>query len=147
MNIEQIVEILAERKGQNMRAQWKRSMKTRKGVMHKVEKLTACVVRAGMDYDNLKTVQEARESGALPAENAGLPWGRWLTFPFLIEHKGVHYVRMYPPSLDIAPEAVYLKDGEIVSKEDIAPLCLASEFPQGEPPKCFTIKANDLIAL
>jgi hypothetical protein len=137
MKIEEIKNAISTRKGSNVRAIWAKTLKTRKGVSDVVEKVTSLVVRGGIDYDNMKVVQEGREDGSLPKENAGLPWGEWAEFPYHITHKGQEYARFYPASgIDIAtgkefiPHVEYFLNGNPVEKKDIQQICLASEFSE-----------------
>lgn len=123
---------------------WVRPMKTRKGVSSNIVKIVRCVGRVGLSYDNRAAVQEARASGELPATNAGLPWGKWLLFPYLIENKGNLYVRIYPVP-GRAPKVIYKMDGKIVKKSDIAHLCYASEFSEvREDIGCMTLGVSAL---
>lgn len=129
---------------------WVRPMKTRKGVTDTVTKTVRCVGRVGLAYDNRAAVQDARESGELPATNAGLPWGEWFAvngesfFPYLITHKGNLYLRIYPVP-GRAPKVIYKLNGRIVSKAEIAHLCLASEFSEvKEDIGCMTLGVNAL---
>jgi len=148
-------ETLSSKKGANLTASWGKTLKTRKGVEDKVEKMTKMVIRGGITYDNMGIVQEKREDGSLPSENAGLPWGEWAEFPYHITHKGTDYVRFYPASginiatgSDFYPEVTYLLNGNPVEKTVIEALCLASEFPKREEkPLCFTVKAENVISL
>lgn len=118
--------ILAKR-GQFTGCLWVRTLKTRKGVLSVVTKETRATVRAGIDHEQRAKVETARADGSLPAVNSGLPWGQWLAFPFVIEHKGNHYVRLYPVE-GRAPRVVYRIDGKLAAKSDVESLCLASEF-------------------
>lgn len=149
MNIQNIVSVVSSHKGSNLKATWEKSLKTRKGIANKITKRTALVVRGGVDYDNIGLVQEKRENGELPSENAGLPWGQWVNFPYHIEHKGTDYARFYPASgIKFAPQVQYFLDGVETDKATIHPLCLASEFPvRDEEPLCFTIKAENVISI
>jgi hypothetical protein len=149
MNIANITSILSNNKGSNLRVVWNRPLKTRKGVDSKIEKITKIVARGGIDYDNIGIVQEKRENGELPSENAGLPWGQWANFPYHIEHKGTDYARFYPASgINFTPQVQYLLDGVETDKATIQPLCLASEFPvEKETPLCFTVKAENVISV
>lgn len=152
MEIQSILEIVKAHKGQNIKASWKKTMKTRKGVEHVVEKETSIVIRGGIEYDNTKAVKEGRESGDLPAENAGLTWGEWAEYPLHITHKGADYARFYPASgVNIAtgeefiPKVQYYLDGKPVEKNQIESFCLASEFKSSEDkPLCFTVKADNV---
>lgn len=61
-----------------------------------LSKITEGVFRTGIKYENLGAVKEAIESGER-GEVQPLPWGKWVEYPNKIEHKGVTYVRLYPP--------------------------------------------------
>lgn len=149
MDITEIKNIISTRKGANLRAIFGKDMKTRKGVENKVEKITSIVVRGGIDYDNQAVVKEGRGDGTLPQENAGLPWGDWVEFPYHIQHKGTDYVRFYSASgLAFEPKVEYYLDGIQVDKATIQPLCLASEFPnRTEAPLAMTVKAENVKAI
>jgi len=149
MNIADIKNILATRKGQNLSAIFGKELKTKKGVDNVVEKVTSIVVRGGIDYDNQKLVKEGREDGSLPEENAGLPWGQWSEFPYHITHKDTDYVRFYSASgLAFEPKVEYYLDGVQVDKATIQPLCLASEFPnRQDAPLAMTVKAENVKAI
>jgi hypothetical protein len=149
VNITEIKNILATRKGQNLSAIFGKELKTRKGVENVVEKVTSIVVRGGIDYDNQALVKEGREDGTLPEENAGLPWGEWAEFPYHITHKDQDYVRFYSASgLAFEPKVEYYLDGVQVDKATIQPLCLASEFPnRTDAPLAMTVKAENVKAI
>ena len=149
VNITDITNILSTRKGANLSAIIGKELKTRKGVTDCVEKLTSIVVRGGIDYDNQALVKEGREDGTLPEENAGLPWGQWVNFPYHIEHKGTDYVRFYSASgLAFEPKVEYFLNGEMVDKATIQPLCLASEFPnRQDAPLAMTVKCENVKAI
>lgn len=149
MQIGEIKDIIKSRKGSNLSVIIGKTLKTRKGVSDLVEKVTSIVIRGGIDYDNQKAVQEKRESGELPAENAGLPWGEWVEFPLHIAHKGTDYARFYPASgIDFPVKSEYYLNGELTTKEAVQSLCLASEFPQKkDEPLCYTIKAENVRAI
>lgn len=148
MNIEIIKQVIKGRKGQNLSAVIGKSLKTKKAhAGNKVEKVTKLVIRGGVEYDNMGVVQEGREDGSLPSENAGLPWGEWAEYPLHITHKGTDYARFYPASgIKFAPHVQYLLNGVEVDKSVIEPLVLASELPKpkDEEPLCFTIKAENV---
>lgn len=127
---------------------WVRTLKTRKDVSAVVTKEVRTTVRAGLSYDNRASVQSARESGELPERNAGLPWGEWLAFPYVIAHKGVHYVRLYPV---LRPDGsarsckvIYRCNGERISREQAQALCLASEFGETTDVTCYTLRLSAL---
>ncbi len=137
-----ILNLAMRRKGQMVGFLWLRDMKTRKTTVSKITKEVRTVCRVGLDYDNQKAVQEKREEGELPAQNAGLPWGKWFYFPYLIEHKGNLYFRLYPLP-NHTPKVIYRINGQIARKEEIEPLCLASEFYEKET-HALSININNL---
>lgn len=148
MKTKVILNELAQHKGQNLKAVWKKQLRVRKGITNVVTKLTEAIVRGGIDYDNRLEVQLKREVGELPAENQGLPWGEWVVPHFVITHKGKEYVRLYPNSFDVAAKVRYFLDGEEVLEDVIAPLVLASELPKrDEKPLCFTLGVDNLVLL
>lgn len=166
VNIEEIKSILKTRKGQNLSVIIGKPLKTRKRVVDSVvigdniqnitkdgplvEKVTTIVIRGGIEYDNQQVVQEGRESGALPEENAGLPWGEWAEYPFHISHKGSDYARFYTASgLEFQPKTEYYLNGKLTTKAVVEPLCLASEFRKSDEPLplAMTIKADNVKAI
>jgi hypothetical protein len=131
-------------KGANIVLEWTRSVKTRKGVTDTILKSVRMVGRVGIEYDNQKSVIEKRESGELPSENQGLPWGRWEVYPYLIEHNGKRYVRLYNgTSKTVKPQATFTINGEIVKRDEIADKLLASELAE-KSGDCFTCKVEDM---
>lgn len=148
MNAQDIVSLLKGHKGQHIRAVWQRPLKTRKGINSLVLKRVCYHVRAGIDYANLATVKDAIANGER-GQVQPLPWGEWVSFPFIIGHKGAHYVRLYPASFDnLTPSVEYTLDGKFVDRTDVEPLCLASEFRrEDDNPPCFTLRAETLISL
>ncbi len=147
VNIEAIKTIVKSRKGSNLSVIIERPVKTlsaHKG--NNIIKTTKLVIRGGVEYDNIGLVQEKREDGSLPSENAGLPWGEWTEYPLHISHKGSDYARFYPASgIGFTPKVSYTMNGVEVDKSVIEPLCLASEFKKSEDePLCFTIKSENV---
>jgi hypothetical protein len=147
MNIEAIKTIVKTRKGSNLSVVIEKPLKTKK--VHggnQIKKTTRLVIRGGVEYDNIGLVQEKREDGSLPSENAGLPWGEWAEYPLHITHKGTDYARFYPASgIGFTPKVAYFLNGIQVEKSVIEPLCLASEFSKNETePLCFTIKSENV---
>jgi len=146
MNTATILQNVLSKKGQFGRASWKKALKTRKGVSAAIEKQVTMSMRAGVDYDNLSSVKEKRENGELPAENAGLPWGQWVAFPYLISHKDKHYLRLYPNG-NGKIETEYFLNGEKTTLEQVKPFLLASELPSGEKPECITVTLENITEL
>jgi len=131
-------------KGSNIVLEWLRPCKTRKGVSVQIEKSVRMIGRMGIDYNNMAAVQDKRESGELPADPQPLPWGKWAIFPFLIEHKGQFYVRLYNGTSDkVHPEVHFFMNGVECSKDDIAPFVLASELSEKDG-DCFCCKVENM---
>lgn len=142
----QLIEKFLSKTGQICSVTWCRPMKTRKGVENRVEKKVSAVVRAGVNFDNMASVQEKRQTGELPAENTGLPWGEWFVFPYIISHKGEHYLRFsHFPGGKL--EIHFFLDGVEVEKESLREVCLASEFAERESLDCFNVKASSIVSL
>ncbi len=129
---------------------WTRPMKLRKdSIGHTAIKSVSAIVRSGIDYDSIARVQEKREAGILPSENAGLPWGEWILPPRVILHKGLEYLRFATaPNMDFAPFVSFELDGKPSNDAELAPLCLASEFRDNENGlDVFTLKLATLKTL
>lgn len=132
------------RKGQIVSVSWARPMKTPvRFAGLKVTKSVVTQARAGVTYDNMADVIAKRESGELPAENAGLPWGRWARiagvdmFPHVIAHtpKGhtteKHYLRF--AKLNGAPcKVTFAINGKEVSASEARSVTLASEWNESQ---------------
>ncbi len=139
-----IIEKFLSRKGQIVTVEFSRPLKTRKefAAMH-IEKHCLLQARAGINYDNMNSVIEKRESGDLPAVNAGLPWGVWKVFPHIIEHKGSDYLR-FATLPNGKNERSFTLNGKPVTMEEIKPFCLASEFTERAEMDVFTVKAENV---
>lgn len=166
MNKNTTLDLLKENRGRNLRATWRRNAKVRKGVTALIEKETIAAVRTGINFANLSSVKEgiAKEERQ---EVQPLQWGQWKEFPFVIEHKGNDYLRLYPASSVPfvyedgkavctqaeesiqRPKVKWFLDGREIPFVLIQEFLLASEHPKPieETPICFTIKFNDLVSL
>lgn len=132
-------------KGSNIVLEWTRPAKTFKTCAETVEKHVRMVGRMGLDYNNLQAVQEKRESGELPSDPQPLPWGVWAIFPWLIEHKGTHYVRLYKgTSAKVRPSVSWTLNGKPVEYAIVEPLLLASEKGEERESDCFTCKTENM---
>lgn len=134
-------------KGANLVLEWRRNAKTRKGVLDLIQKDVRMVGRVGIDYDRIGAVQAKRESGELPSTPQSLPWGKWEVFPFLIEHKGNYYVRLYNgTSPFVTPRVRWFRNGVEVSFENVEGELLAAEKNEKDG-DCFTVKMHDLLRI
>jgi hypothetical protein len=133
-------------KGQFVVIRTVRDLKVYKGTVGHYEKDSTFTARIGVNYDNIGAVKEKRETGELPEENAGLPWGTWLIFPYIIAHKGNHYVRCTSVNGNAAcvPTVRWLKDGVEISKETAMAVCTSAETGEKEERDVFTIKVESI---
>jgi hypothetical protein len=138
--------LLMSRKGQIVTLVTERPMKVRKNQLP-ITKRSEFQCRVGVNYDNIKAVQEKRETGELPAENAGLPWGEWVEFPYVISHKGELYLRCTVLNNDFYREPVYTQQGDVISRETAQEQCLASEFSARGDNEVFTVKLSSVLSV
>lgn len=140
---------LVSRKGQIVTIHTKRPMKVTKG-QPTIEKESIFQCRIGVTYDNIKAVQEKRESGELPEENQGLNGFVWEGDSNVIL-KSIKseelYVRCTKMKSNVA-KTKYLMNGKEVDKDLIKPMCLAAEFPKTERDNdVFNIKLESILEL
>ena len=119
--------------------------KSAKGMV--ITKRAEMVARLGVNYDNLKQTNQKREDGDIPKENAGLPWGEWDIYPFLIKHKNSGYVRMYANKAQIRNK--FFMNGAEVEKSEIEQYILASEKskPTEDSVLTLSIKSDNIIKI
>lgn len=131
------------RRGQVCTVSWERPCKVRSAFKDtQVTKEVTMQCRAGVTYDNISRVQDKREAGELPAENQGLPWGKWFIFPHVIEHNGAFYLRFsYFPS-NVPSKVTYRIQGQEVAKDEALKLCLASESQERGELDVFNVKSD-----
>jgi hypothetical protein len=149
MNTEyqKMIDRLLSLKGQIVTMETRKSLKTRKGLASLVEKQSVFQARVGVSYDNISRVIEGRENGTLPGQNAGLPWGVWVIYPYVIEHKGKLYFRFSGVKNSFVPKASFFVDGKEAKKEEVCPLVLASEVQEKESPEVFNFALENLLAI
>lgn len=144
MNTTTILSNLLEKKGQFGSIKYQRRVKTRKAFEDvDIVKKTKTVFRAGIKYDNIGKVIDKRESGELPATNAGLNGFIWIAYPYLLKSlkNDELYVRLYPSNS--VPHVEYYMNGQLVDKHQIEHMLLASETKEKKP-DCFNVKLSDI---
>lgn len=140
---QQLLNTLLSRKQQIVTVSTERAMKVRKGEDAIVKRSEfQCLV--GVVYDTIPEVVARRESGELPAENQGLPWGEWVEFPYVIAHKGEYYVRCTRAETAFQRRAEFIRNGELITREEAQAACLASEFREGDDSVIFNIKVSSI---
>lgn len=137
---------LLSRKGQIVTIHTIRDCKVRKD-QQPIQKESTFQCRIGVNYDNIAAVQDKRDTGELPEKNAGLPWGQWLIFPYVIEHKGEQYIRCTTLHNNYHGTVRYLRDGVEITRQEAEKACLASEFPksQAKESDVFNIKIGSIL--
>lgn len=138
------LDTLLKRRGQIVTVKTVRPVKMKKN-NPQVMKQSEFQCRVGVNYDNIKAVQDKRAAGELPKENAGLPWGEWVLFPYVIQHKDELYVRCTMLNNAFRKAAVYTIDGIEVDKEAVKCMALASEFKSGDDNEVFNIKLSSVL--
>ena len=129
-----------------------KELKTRKGVDDTIMKVTTLQGRFGVEYDNIKSVQEAREDGSAPAENGGLVGAMvWDDHRYILKNENTGKYQLRVTKCNRWPSKVtYLKNGVVVEKKDIEPLCLKSEFPNyavSKPAPIFNIGVEKILKI
>jgi hypothetical protein len=138
---------LLNKKGQFVSFKTQKNLKVRKG-QTPILKISEFVARIGVEYDNIKRVQEKRESGELPEENQGLPWGQWVKYPYLISHKDEFYIRCSKTNNGKQPPKVkYIRDGVEITRYDAMQAALASEFSDKADIDVFNIKVSSILEI
>ncbi len=120
------IDSFLSKKGQFASILYEKEIKQLKGSPGKVTKKVRLTGRAGINYENLSSVIEGRENGDLPAESAGLPWGEWHKFPYVIKNKDQYYLRL-TLGANTKPQVEYFLDGKPVDKGTALIYALASE--------------------
>jgi hypothetical protein len=150
MDTTRYLEMVMGKRGQFITLCWQRTVKTAAAFKHlTIEKKTTVTARTGVEYDNIKAVQEKRESGELPAENAGLPFGEWTVYPYVIRHNGQDYARIYTAKNAI-PNCEWYMDGKRIDRAQGLSFLTPSDRKRAEEKSsldCFTVKMNDVIKL
>lgn len=144
----EIVNQLKDCKGQHVLVTWQRACKVLASCPHVIAKRTSAYIRAGIDYANLATVNDAIALG-LRGDVQSLPWGQWSVFPFIINHKTVDYVRLYPASFgNLKPSVEWTIDGVPCTFAQCERFLVSSEKRhEDEKPLCFTVKAQSVLSI
>jgi len=126
-----------------------RDAKVRKGETP-IQKFSHMQVRVGVNYDNIAAVKEKRESGELPAENAGRAWGVYVPglFPYVILHKDQLYFHFSTVNASMKTETKWVRDGKEITAAEAQVSCLASEFAdRGTTLECFDLKVESILEI
>lgn len=149
MRLEQVKSVInSNKKGTFITASWKHDCKLKKAYKNdnNVSKISVATVRLGVTYDNINNVKEKRENGTLPEENQGLPWGTWVMFPYIIEHKGNYYLRLSLANNNPI-KTRYWNNGNETTYNNIENMLLASEKPKNKEIDVITVQIENLLYL
>ena len=141
-----IIDTAVTRKGQIATLDIERPVKMKKGYAPAIKRSTV-QVRLGVNYDNIAKVQDKRESGELPSENAGLPYGEWVIPNLLLAHNGKRYLRCATIKSTMKVQPKYYRNGIEVSPEVLKPEALASEFVERDELDVFNINIDNIKAI
>jgi len=94
----------------------------------------------------MKSVQEKRESGELPIENAGLSGVSWVVPNLLLKNAQNELLLRVYLHPNCYKKSTYYLNGIQTDKEDLREMCLASEFTESNK-DCFNVKLVKIISL
>lgn len=142
--------ILNLKKGSFQKLSWSRELKLYKkyeGQNIKITKVSEGVVRFGVEYDNMKSVQQKRENGELPQDNQGLNGLEWVLYPYLLKNPKTNkeYIRVNTTGNKIKTR--YFLNGEEISREVAEEYCTASNFSKGQAVEVFNIGIENITAV
>ena len=101
---------------------------------HELVKVTEAIVRTGVAYENMSINQDT--------ETGELPWGEWTVFPYLIQHKGQWYFRLYVKG-DSPMTVTYFVDGAKVTKDEFnSHLTPSAAKPKKNSTGTITVKSS-----
>ena len=142
-----LVETLLALKGQIVTITTARDVKYRKdsGAIAQTVKVSTFQCRMGVNYDNLKVVQEKREDGSLPAENAGLNGMEWVQFPHLLRGiKSGKYQMRCTSFAGNASKVAFVRNGAEITRDEALVGVLASELPKDDRSDVFNITVDSI---
>jgi len=100
------------------------------------------VYRLGIDYNQLKSVQQKKLNGELPEETHDMLGREWLVWPYLMRTKTDKIlVRLYTMR-NAYKETSYELDGNLVELNELKGICAASEFNTEPDLDCFDISLD-----
>lgn len=162
MKIEELVKILNKKNnGSFFKIHWTTNLNSKQTAKSKnngdlILKDTFATVRKGVEYKNIKHVQEILMSkgqykidpitGKPEVFSEGMSWGNWVDGyeGLLIENKGEVYVRLY--TSPNKPNSKYFLNGKEISKDELKELGVMqkSYWSKYEPTDCMTVKIKNI---
>lgn len=137
-------------KGANINLAWHRPCKTKTSCEDVISKAVTAVGRVGIDYNNMKAVQEKRENGDLPETPQAIWYGKgeFEIFPYLIRHTVTNqkYLRLYNGTGTAKPTRQFYRNGVKCSFESVEMDLLASE-KKSDHGDCFCCKIENMTSI
>ena len=100
-----------------------------------LRKVTTAVALTGVEYAGMSANND-RTTGPLP-------WGTWQMFPYVIEHKGTEYARLY--TQDHSVRTIYTVDGLVVRRDEFLTYLTPSQRGAARPHAgCVTVKMSNV---
>lgn len=151
MQTNKLVELLNDKRGASLNVRLTsvvEPLAAHRGTI--IDKVTEMTVISGVSFENRRDIREAIESGERGAVQP-LAWGTWKQFPFVIEHKGKDYLRLYLPSKAqieagfFRPTVVkFYANGAEISREQAITLCGSKAQAKENEQGVMTCKAENL---
>lgn len=115
------------------------SLLKKKDLGQGVEKVSALVIRLGVNYANMK-VNEGRQTGSLP-------WGQWVKGyeNLVIEHKGSYYLRV-ANGYTKHGKSYYFLNGEQIDRAKAASIVGEKKLESGES-AVYNIKFENILSI
>ena len=151
MQTEKLVEMLNDKRGQGLNVRLVSTVPCLKAhAANIVQKFTEMTVISGVSFENRKDIKDAIAAGER-GEIQPLAWGTWKQFPFVIEHKGKDYLRLYLPS-KAQIEAGFFKpttvsfvcNGQPITRAEAIALCGSKAEARENEQGVMTCKAENL---
>ena len=125
---------------------YKKTLKVRKEYRDKYfgERISSRLVRVGVEYENLASTKEIRQTGIQPT---GLKGFSWIYYPIVLKNtEDDLYIRLYPFGNN-DPKVRYFLNGDEYNLEEIQHYFLASELESSKDSVCINVKLNNIIAI
>ena len=151
MNLETVKEkIINAKKGVFQNLKWQKELQLYKKYQNediKIIKISEGTIRFGIEYDNIKAVQNKRENGELPQDNQGLNGVEWILYPYIL--KGKNSIQLRVNTIKNCPiKSKYFMNGVEITKEQAQEYCTASNFgTHTNDLEVFNVKIDNIIEL
>lgn len=112
-----------------------------------LEKINTCYVRFGINYANMKSTIAYLQANGLTQPNE-LSWGKWVDFPYFIEHKGQKFIRLSFAKLpNLKSTSKYYINGVEQNENDLIANKMISDKKHTNDSGVITIPFENLIKI